>query len=260
MIGVIDNGIDETELQNELNAKIAVDDHNICVKEELEIDRVYFHHGTICALIIEKYYPKSIINSIRILDKEGNGFVGHLEPALEWCCQNNVKIINLSLGTTNFKNRARLRRLVNKYTYRGLVIVAATANNYYRTYPACFSNVIGVAANRNVLKCNERYGQLGVDFLSSSEHQIKMSGIEFETPVSNSYAVPYISAMISRMLDDSEVLTIHEIKEKLLTENKKKIYEPDWIYKAYIIGKKILARHYIFLKRYRVLLKQQLMK
>ncbi len=80
-----------------------------------------------------------MFNSIRILNQNGTGGVEKLEPAFRMVLQkNNIKIVNLSLGTTHFKEKDILKKLINRYTYKGLVFVAAISNIGLFYFPGKF--------------------------------------------------------------------------------------------------------------------------
>ena len=150
---------------------------------------------------------------MRILDKNVKGGVEKIEPALEWCYQNNIKIVNLSFGTTNFNECEKLKKLINKYVYNGMIIVAATANSGFVSYPASFTNVIGVATTGSPLSYSEDYMQMGIDTVVPSEHIIKMFDEEIRTSLSNSYAAPYACALIANRLNIDKTLSIKKLKE-----------------------------------------------
>lgn len=84
--------------------------------------------------------------SYKLLDNTGKGNVDDLKSAFDWCLMNNIRLVNLSFGTTHFKDKGIIRQLVNQYANKGLIIIAATANSGYTAFPASFSNVIGVKA------------------------------------------------------------------------------------------------------------------
>lgn len=136
-VAIIDNGINSNLMCKEkIQSQMVIYDNNRCIEDKEEIQITDFQHGTFCALIFEKYNSDCILNSVRILDKNGKGGVEKIEPALEWCYQNNIKIVNLSFGTTNFNECEKLKKLINKYVYNGMIIVAATANSGFVSYPA----------------------------------------------------------------------------------------------------------------------------
>lgn len=149
-IAIIDSGINRklaqvVKCENEL----IVDESNSCRLDFTKQQATDYSHGTICSLIIEKYCPECVFDSIRILDDKGKGYIERIVPALEWCIQNDIKIANLSLGTTHFRDNEKLNKVINKYVNKGLIIVAAISNTGYFTSPASFTNVIGVASKES---------------------------------------------------------------------------------------------------------------
>lgn len=72
-IAVIDNGIDETCLNHNLECKIYINHNGQCVLDNENLRGMNFIHGTICASIIQKYFPDSEIYSVRILNEKGKG-------------------------------------------------------------------------------------------------------------------------------------------------------------------------------------------
>lgn len=188
-IAIIDNGINRDLICKEkIQAQIVIDENNRCIEDKNEIQITNFQHGTFCALIVEKYNSHCILNSVRILDKNGKGGIEKIEPALEWCYQHNIRVVNLSFGTTNFNECGKLKKLVNKYAYNGMIIVAATANSGFVSYSASFTNVIGVATIGSPLSYSKDYMQMGIDTVVPSEHMVKMFDEEIRTSLSNSYA------------------------------------------------------------------------
>lgn len=246
-VAIIDNGISRDLICKEkIQSQVVIDDNNRCMEDKEEIQITDFQHGTICALIVEKYISHCILNSVRILDKNGKGGIEKIEPALEWCYQNNIKIVNLSFGTTNFNDSEKLKKLVNKYVYNGMIIVAATANSGFVSYPASFTNVIGVATIGSPLSYSQDYMQIGIDAVVPSEHMVKMFNEEVKTSLSNSYAAPYVCALIANWLNTGKALGIKKLKEYVKDQSHIKmiegVYEPDWVYKAYVAGRKKTSR------------------
>ena len=246
-IAIIDNGINrELICKDKIQAQIVIDENNRCIEDKNEIQITDFQHGTFCALIVEKYNSHCILNSVRILDRNGKGGIEKIEPALEWCYQHNIRVVNLSFGTTNFNECEKLKKLVNKYAYNGMIIVAATANSGFVSYPASFTNVIGVATIGSPLSYSKDYMQMGIDTVVPSEHMVKMFDEEIRTSLSNSYAAPYVCALIANRLNIDQALDIKKLKEyareQSHTEMVGGVYEPDWVYRAYITGRKKTSR------------------
>lgn len=251
-IAVVDSGINENLTGGILiKNHLLVDDENCIVEDGAVPKNDEFLHGTICTLIIDKYCTGNVYTAIRILDRKGTGGVEKLEPALEWCYQNNIKLVNLSLGTTHYKEREILNRLINKYTYKGLVIIAAISNIGYFTFPASFANVIGVVKKEIELPYARDYIHLGIDTIVPADHVVTVGNKEHTTSHSNSYAAPYVTAMVCRMMAENENCDIHRIKKYVRKESvlpmMDELYNPDWIYKAYMpVQKKQSQADYYF--------------
>lgn len=245
-IAIIDNGINERFIKSELEQSIVIDEMGICIVDTKNIDQQQFQHGTNCAMILEKYCSDCHLISIRILDENGRGAIKSIYPALEWCYKNQIRLINLSLGTVDFRDCEKLKALVNECAAKGMIIISATANSGFVSYPASFTNVIGVATTNSPLSYSKDYMQMGIDSIVPSEHMVKMCDKEIKTSLSNSYAAPYICALIANKLSNNKTLDIVKLKryakEQSHIEMTVEGYEPDWIYRAYISGRGTTSR------------------
>ena len=245
-VAIIDNGINERFLRRGIERSITIDENGICIADTKNIDQQQFQHGTNCAMILEKYCLDCHLISIRILDENGRGAIKRIYPTLEWCYKNQIKLVNLSLGTVDYRDCAELRPMINEYAAKGMIIIAATSNSGFVSYPASFTNVIGVATTGSPLSYSEDYMQMGIDTVVPSEHMIKMWDEEIRTSLSNSYAVPYVCAFIANKLIADRTLSIKRLKMYATGQSHidmvEGVYEPDWIYKAYVTGRKKTSR------------------
>lgn len=248
-IAIIDDGV------NEKFYDIGNLEYNIEITPELKIierckyDRRLPSHATTCAAIIRKYSPQACLSSVKILNDERRGVRQQLIKALEWCVEMRIKIVNLSLGTTHYKDSGEIRESVNWAVARGIVIVAACSNRRVITYPAYFSNVIGVKCDlENELKEGQYkfnyYPNDGIDITASGKTLLcRYTGEEVFTEECNSYATPVITSKVYEIIGDNPDITIEEIKSELIkgaTNRKEKNYktylykEADWIENAVV--------------------------
>lgn len=109
-------------------------------------------------------------------------------------------MVNLSLGTTHFRDKSLIRTLVNHYVSKGMCIVAATSNSGYESYPASFSNIIGVATHSSFFSDSLKRLFLGINILGESEHTLRLYGVASVTQKCNSYAAPFVTAYIGMFL------------------------------------------------------------
>lgn len=233
---VMDSGIKSELLKKPISFNLEITEGGMCKEYLYDREEPLFYHGTDCALIIEKYCSQAKLMSIRILDNNGKGMLARLEPALEWCYQKGVRLINLSLGTTHFQDKASVRRVINHYANKGMIIVAASANSGYKTYPASLSNVIGVVSGETFGMDMDLQKQKGIDYVAPSEHAIMVEGEAFLLEKSNSYAAPYVTAMIGGLLEKEPYSHVCQIRRGLLPEVTEEDFlgYPDWIEAAWV--------------------------
>lgn len=238
-IAVIDNGIDDTQIDFDLENKVYVDSAFECITDDKDISGFTFAHGTICANIIKNNTENAKLYSVRMLDESGRGLVDSLSPALEWCYLNGIRLVNLSFGTTHFQDKSIIREVINHYAHKGIIIVAATSNIGYTTYPATFSNVISVAAGEALHFAELAQKEKGVDLSAPIKQELISGQTSFSVPQSNSYATPYVTAMIANILREKPTASLTSIREILCNSQGKSTfyYVPDWIESAWISDK-----------------------
>lgn len=113
----------------------------------------YLGHGSKVVEIIigsekiEGLSPSAVIHSLKILTKNGRGKTSTMIEAIEWCIENNINIINLSVATNN--NSTELHNVIKKATEKNIIIISSYANNQSagtNSYPAAYEETIGVRA------------------------------------------------------------------------------------------------------------------
>ena len=229
---VIDDGICADEINIYKNIQIrngkAVSSLNVCKNNS---------HGTGCAKVITKRAEKDIlISSVSILNRQCKGNIQSLCTAFAWCVENDVDIINLSLGSVFFRDKELLLSAVNRCAENGIVIVGATSNEGYVTYPASFTNVLGVRSfdEKEKRGCVARYDtNLGFGlFETQGSEKIYINGMEKTTSWCNSVAAPQITAKIINVYEEgiSPIAIRNMFGNELLKIN---CFGIDWASKAY---------------------------
>lgn len=177
-------------------------------------------HATKCLCVFSsflnpKYYE---VHSIKIIDREtGTASIEKLKSALRWCLRNNIKLINMSIGTTFYKDYLKINLLIKRLRKKNTIIVAAANNNNIITYPASLPEVIGVRQDeKGNLKKKEYYFSnndiRGIDIISCCNYD-NLNNINI-IPC-NSYATPYISALVCKILYEEGCSTFEEVKDLL---------------------------------------------
>lgn len=171
---------------------------------------VLTNHGTTCAQIIHKYAPDAQLCSLGIFqDPKCKTSVGKLTAALDWCRGKRILMIHMSIGTTWLCDDPPIQSIVLRILQQGQIIVAAHSNQPQRyTVPACYSGVLGVAADPELqgqsFRVADAFDLCGVQIFASSRHDLsEYPGGCKETIVSNSYAAPVITARVHKLLQQA---------------------------------------------------------
>lgn len=95
--------------------------------------------------------PKASLYAVKVMDIH-TGYVSDVIDGLQWCIENNMQVINMSLGVPD--DFPELHAAIKAAYDKGIVIVAA-AGNYgpgenSLSYPAPYPEVIAVAAADNM--------------------------------------------------------------------------------------------------------------
>ena len=184
------------------------------IVQNIEIDRMgvvknrtpsfSYNHATMCFRIIQKY-ASALFDavSIKILDDATHrANKDALIAALNWCVDNDIQLIHMSIGTTEHHDGLAIREMVERLTKLGVVIVAANSNKGIQTYPAYDKHVIGVECDEMLEGDQYIYtpnALNGITFHASARHQL-LEDSSIMTPPSNSYAAPLITAKLIKLI------------------------------------------------------------
>lgn len=248
-IVIIDDGINEDEINYKLKHNLFVD-KDMKVKEKSGFNKSF--HGTVCLKIIIKYLKKDVpISSIKILNEKGISDMDKLLAALKKAEEIGADLINLSLGSTTFKDKEKLLPAINSVASKGIITVCAVNNSLYYTYPGAFTNVISVCADRDNILKEDEFEILDTNFpnifiKAFARHFIKFNDeIKRKLYPANSYAAPMITAIIANNYNawsKKRKLYVEDIKRCLndISINKKenifKYPHTDWLQNALYVS------------------------
>lgn len=247
-IAIIDDGVCEDFFNTELEEKIEITYDNKIIKQT-SFAPLEPNHGSICAGIIKKYSPNAPIISIKLLNNDGRGELKQLVKAIQWCISKDIKIINLSLGTTYYEDSFELRRIVKMAVKKGIIIIAACSNEGRITYPSCFSDVIGVKTDIfNTVNEGEyvynSYPNDGIEITTTGIHKLILKdGTAYFTKPFNSYATPFITAKVYGIVSDNPDICVENVKAQLIRDafnrseiNRFYLYKNiDWVHEALVV-------------------------
>lgn len=144
VVGVIDSGVDSSLMPRVVSGRAF----------ELDVDgRVSFaddindglNHGTQTARALLSHSPKTQLCVAKVFAQGLATSATQIASAVEWLIEQDVGLINMSLGLTS--DRASIRNACELARARGVVIIASSPAHGAAVYPAFYSSVISVTGD-----------------------------------------------------------------------------------------------------------------
>lgn len=207
---IIDDGVYEGFLEIPMiTQRLKIDDNGEIIRDDTS---PYNSHGTQVSSIIYKNYKEASFISIKVLDNEGSGEIDTLIAALTWCLKNDVELIHMSIGTSNYYDSFPLSKVIKKLVGKGVIIISAFDNYNTKSFPACFPGIFGVRSGE---KSQADDGQYSFDLDSGMPLENSIIAFSSTTYQANSFAAPIITAAIFRYLEDRKDYEFKGILEYL---------------------------------------------
>ncbi|MDK2849367.1 MAG: hypothetical protein PWP03_652 [Candidatus Woesearchaeota archaeon] len=202
-IAIIDTGVDyeHKELKGNFGMKKGYD----FIRDKNDpFD--YNGHGTHVAGIIAGKNTGISHNSrliaLRILDEDGSGTEFDLIRALEYCYDNNIDLINMSLGSP-YASEA-LEEICYKTSTKSILIAAAgNDGNYLPNYPAAFGEAVISVASINQYKQHSYFSNLHetVDICAPGENiYSSIPNDKYDVFSGTSMATPHVTGSLALAL------------------------------------------------------------
>lgn len=207
-----------------LGKVLSIRDGELYISDDIEC--ITLTHATLCANIFLHNTRNSCeLNFIQILDEKTNKTsVEKLVIALNWCLNNNIKIINMSIGTTLIRDLVPIFNIMDQLIKKDVLVIAASSNNFKMTYPATFHQIIGAKAIKNGSDKSEiYYSEQSLDRIEIcckiKNEIITYNQKRYMIYDSNSYAAPLVTAIVLDYVSEG-IVNINQVRERLLHELK----------------------------------------
>jgi subtilisin family serine protease len=167
--------------------------------------------------------PEISLYAVKVLDKNGKGWLSDLIEGLEWCINNKMDIVNMSLGSSS--DNQSFHDAIRKVYEAGIIQVAAAGNNGLTDgsidYPAKYPETIAVSAvgqnsDGSLYPANfSSYGQ-EID-LTAPGVSIKSTYINgnYKTFDGTSMATPHVSGVAALTISVKGRMSPDELKTYL---------------------------------------------
>jgi subtilisin len=217
-VAVIDSGIEDGHpLVGRVQRSIAVEDAGDEVEFVEGAHEDLYGHGTACAGIIRSLAPAVELVSVRVLGSDLKGSAFTFANGLEWCIDNGIDIVNMSLSTSNDDYAETFYDLLDEATQRNVMVVSAMNNERKRSIPSEFAGVFSVACceggDRERFLCNPtppaEWGATGIDV------EVPWSGGATIVATGNSFAAPVIAGHLARIVATHRGITVWQAKTVL---------------------------------------------
>jgi len=146
--------------------------------------------------------PKIDLYAIKVLNADGSGYLSDVIEGIQWAINNNMQVINMSLGTTSDVQAFHDAVIAAKNA--GIVIVAAAGNSGGSVnYPAAYPETIAVSAtdqNNQIASWSSRGPEIdlaapGVSIYSTYK------GTGYATLSGTSMAAPHVTGVAALVLN-----------------------------------------------------------
>lgn len=165
--------------------------------------------------------PAAELYAVKVLDSSGSGTYSGIAQGIEWAVDNNMDVINMSLGGSS--GSTALQQAVDNAYNSGIVVVAAAGNSGSKGkrntigYPAKYASVIAVGAvdsSNNRASFSSVGDELevmapGVSVLST------VPGNGYDSYNGTSMASPHVAGAAALILANNPTLTNIQVRELL---------------------------------------------
>jgi subtilisin family serine protease len=169
--------------------------------------------------------PEIDLYAVKVLDKKGAGWLSDLIDALDWCIDNDIQIINMSLGS--LEDNSSFHEAVKNAYQAGIILIAA-AGNYGQqggiiSYPARYSETIAVSSV-------DQFGNLDPFSSFGNEIDITAPGVEVRSTYKDGYyALMSGTSMSAPHVTGTAALILCTIPDSQFDLNHNGIWEPSEI-------------------------------
>ncbi len=227
-IAIIDSGVDKNHkrLKNCRIQGMSIVRNSSGFKESDDFSDE-FGHGTGVAAIIHKKHPEAELIGIKVFHEDLITTEENICEAIRWCIDNEIDIINLSLGvrTTNPKKELHT---VCKLAFKNNIIVIAAAYHVLKEecYPAYFPEVFGVTCGN--IKNSSEFGYIknsAIEFIAKGTTQrVADKDGGYKISDGTSYACAYLTGIVaSYLIENPSKQNISELKNDLIKKCNPKV-------------------------------------
>jgi len=182
----------------------------------------YLGHGTAVAGAIREKAPDTELYAVKVFHRALTTNIEIIIKAIDWCVDNHIDVINLSLGTLNLEHRDAIEAAVALANKNGCVIVAAREMAGRLSLPGCLSSVVGVLADSDCERDRYKVNRIDDDVVfTASAYPREIPGVPREHNLHGiSFAVANMTGFVARAREQAPQNSIVDLKRLLVEQSK----------------------------------------
>ena len=179
----------------------------------------YIGHGTAVAGAIREKAPDALLYAVKVFDRALTTNIEAIIKAIAWCVENQIDVINLSLGTVNVEHRDVIDTAISRAAEKGTVLVAAREMSGQPSLPGCLRAVIGVAVDWDCPRDTYRVAGRDNDrIFVASPYPRDIPGIPRERNLNGiSFAVANMTGFVTRAREFAPTAPVDQLKQLLVS-------------------------------------------
>jgi subtilisin family serine protease len=181
----------------------------------------YIGHGTAVAGAIREKAPDAQLYAVKVFDRALTTNIEAIIKAIDWCVENEMDVINLSLGTVNIEHRKVIEQAVASAAQKKTVLVAAREMSGKPSLPGCLLSVIGVVVDWQCARDRYDWNRSDDDpvFIASA-YPRDIPGVPRERNMNGiSFAVANMSGFVARAREFSPKASVDKLKRLLVEDS-----------------------------------------
>jgi subtilisin family serine protease len=195
-VGIIDSGINTAHphIANVMGGTaISVDGDSPDFQDTLG-------HGTAIAALIHYKAPQAHLFAVKVFQTELATDLATILRAIDWCLDNKMDVINLSLGTLNGDHRASFETAMKSVRAAGVAMVTAFAIDAQPALPGSLLGTVAVLADARCPWDEHRLTQIqGKPVFVASPYPRPIPGVPPERNLHGiSFAVAHVTGVVAR--------------------------------------------------------------
>lgn len=155
-------------------------------------------HGTAVCALMQAMAPDAEVYSVKVFDRRLATTASIVVRAIEWCLEQRIDIVNLSLGTANADHRAQFAVAAERVQAAGAVLVSAYEVNGALMLPGSLPGVIGVVEDAECEREEVRLLQEEPARVGACPYPLDITGVPRERNLRGvSFSVAHVSARLA---------------------------------------------------------------